>query len=380
MAEAVESAAASASGVAFELERIEADSDRLEVNGRWFGVRGRRFIRPSLTLLADEEQKRLLATLDHKPWAAEDGEPWKASFPYEQQDDQWLEAELNVAPDITVSVPLPGSRPARRRRSTASGGPSNASRAGSAGESRRTRSPSAELVKARREIHRVQRELERREAEIAELSNELSRRGAKIDEVSGARDAARKSQVSAAEERERLMRAHGEALKLRDEAAAQRDAADGERSEALRLRDAALAARDEALAERRAAIAERDELSAKLAGALASQEGALAERDDFVNERNALIDERDGALRDRDAAIAAGKNTVAERDELSATIERLRLERDDAVASRGAALVMRNAANAPPNYRPETNRILHFVPAVVVVAIALLAALLLHLI
>ena len=121
MAEAVESAAASASGVAFELDRIEAGSDRLEVNGRWFGVRGRRFIRPSLTLLADEEQKRLLASLDHKPWAAEDGEPWRASFPYEQKDEQWLEAELNVAPDITVSVPLPGSRPARRRRSNAAG-------------------------------------------------------------------------------------------------------------------------------------------------------------------------------------------------------------------------------------------------------------------
>ena len=61
------------SGVAFELDRIEmAGEDRLEVNGRWFGVRGRRFIRPSLTLVADEEHRRLLADLDHKPWAADD--------------------------------------------------------------------------------------------------------------------------------------------------------------------------------------------------------------------------------------------------------------------------------------------------------------------
>ena len=50
------------------------------------------------------------------------------------------------------------------------------------------------------------------------------------------------------------------------------------------------------------------------------------------------------------------------------------------IASRGAALVMRNAANAPPNYRRDGNRILHFLPAVVVVAIALVAALLLHII
>ena len=370
MAEAVESPTGSASGVAFELDKIEAGSDRLEVNGRWFGVRGRRFIRPSLTLLAEEDRRRLLADLDHKPWAAEDGEPWKASFPYEQQDEQWIEAELNVAPDITVSLPLPGSRHASRRRS---GGGKEAV------PSRQTRAPSAELVKARREIHRLQRELQRREAEIGELSNELARRGAKLEEVSGARDAAREAQESAAEERARLMRARGEALQLRDAAAAERDEAAQAREESVRLRDAALAARDEALAERRAAIDERDEMSAKLAGALASQEGALAERDDSAAKRDALIAERDGALRARDEALAARDHAVAERDELSTTMERLRLERDDAVASRGAALVMRNAANAPPAYR-RGNRILHFLPAVVVVAIALIAALAFHLI
>ena len=120
MAEAVEPASTGTSGVAFELDRIElADGDRLEVNGRWFGVRGRRFIRPSLTLLADEDQRRLLADLAHKPWAAEDGEPWQATFPYQEQDDQWVEAELNVAPDITVTLPLPGSSRARRGCATA---------------------------------------------------------------------------------------------------------------------------------------------------------------------------------------------------------------------------------------------------------------------
>ena len=85
MAEALEPATTGANGVAFELDRIElAGGDRLEVNGRWFGVRGRRFIRPSLTLVADEEQRRLLADLDHKPWAAEDGQPWQATFPYDR--------------------------------------------------------------------------------------------------------------------------------------------------------------------------------------------------------------------------------------------------------------------------------------------------------
>src|SRR6201985_1320830 len=99
MAEAVEAAKTRTSGVGFELDRFEmAKKDRLEVNGRWFGVRGRRFIRPSLTLLADEEQRRLLADLDQKPWAAEDGQPWLATFPFDEEDGEWVEAELNVAP------------------------------------------------------------------------------------------------------------------------------------------------------------------------------------------------------------------------------------------------------------------------------------------
>src|ERR1700739_2543393 len=111
MAEAVEPATTGPSGVAFELGRFEMpEKHRREVNGRWFGVRGRRFIRPSLTLVADEEQRRLLADLDHKPWAAEDGQPWEATFPYDEPEDHWLEAELSVAPDITVTLPLPGAR------------------------------------------------------------------------------------------------------------------------------------------------------------------------------------------------------------------------------------------------------------------------------
>src|ERR1700751_4165325 len=154
MREAVEPATTGANGVAFELDRFEmGEKDRLEVDGRWFGVRGRRFIRPSLTLVADEEQRRLLADLEHKPWAAEDGEPWKATFTYEQPEDHWVEAELNVAPDITITLPLPGSSRAPRPRP----GPPEAS--SSSASARRSRTPSAELVKTRREIHRLQREL-----------------------------------------------------------------------------------------------------------------------------------------------------------------------------------------------------------------------------
>ncbi|MEA2199031.1 MAG: hypothetical protein QOJ25_3082, partial [Solirubrobacteraceae bacterium] len=65
----------------FELDRFERDGDDvLKVSGRWFGIRGRRFMRPTLTMRVDGAKHRLLADLEHKPWAAEDGEDWVASF------------------------------------------------------------------------------------------------------------------------------------------------------------------------------------------------------------------------------------------------------------------------------------------------------------
>src|SRR3954469_25574533 len=59
-----------ASDVAFDVERFEWTAiDRLEVRGRWTGVRGRRFMRPSLSVVIGRGRRRLIALLDHKPWA-----------------------------------------------------------------------------------------------------------------------------------------------------------------------------------------------------------------------------------------------------------------------------------------------------------------------
>ena len=58
----------------------------------------------------------------------------------------------------------------------------------------------------------------------------------------------------------------------------------------------------------------------------------------------------------------------------------VRPERDEAIASRGAAMVMRNAANAPPAYRREANRILHFLPTLAVILVAIVVAVALHVI
>ena len=68
---------------AFVVERFAARGDRLEISGHWHGVRGRRFVRPVLWLHRGESRRRLVAVLDHKPWAADAGEPWVAAFSWD---------------------------------------------------------------------------------------------------------------------------------------------------------------------------------------------------------------------------------------------------------------------------------------------------------
>ena len=67
---------AASSEVDFELERFErTGEDRIEISGRWYGLRGRRFVRPVLNLhTGGGSRRRAIALLEHKPWAADDGE------------------------------------------------------------------------------------------------------------------------------------------------------------------------------------------------------------------------------------------------------------------------------------------------------------------
>jgi hypothetical protein len=88
----------------FELEQFERSGDRLRVEGRWSDVRGMRFMRPTLTI----GDRRVLAVLDHKPWAPEEGQPWIAEFPWEGADVDPTLAELAVAPSVAVPLSSPG--------------------------------------------------------------------------------------------------------------------------------------------------------------------------------------------------------------------------------------------------------------------------------
>src|SRR5947209_8435750 len=174
--------------IAFELERFEPRaSGGLEVSGRWFGVRGRRFVRPTLTLFTDEGAFRALADLEHKPWAPEEGGPWEAAFPWDSGAEV-LEAELAVAPDVTIALPPPAALRKGRRRDRA--GESDA--------------PS------------------KRDAALADLDQSNAAREATLAELQAA-NATREAATAA-----------------RDQALAERDQALAERDQALLERDQAL--------------------------------------------------------------------------------------------------------------------------------------------
>src|SRR3954468_20699051 len=106
MAGAIQPASARA-GVTFEVERAEVQDHLLVVTGHWSGVRGMRFMRPTLVVAA----RPLLPTLEHKPWAPDD-DPWVAAFPWPGGEPNLKEMALAVAPSVTVALHPDGKVPA----------------------------------------------------------------------------------------------------------------------------------------------------------------------------------------------------------------------------------------------------------------------------
>src|SRR5215217_1894380 len=103
---------AASSEVDFELERFErTGEDRIEIAGRWYGLRGRRFVRPVLNLRSGGARRRSVALLEHKPWAADDGQPWLAAFAWPEDTGEVDGAELEVGPGLIVELPAPGGAP-----------------------------------------------------------------------------------------------------------------------------------------------------------------------------------------------------------------------------------------------------------------------------
>src|SRR5215218_5838600 len=112
--------------ISFELERFEwVSADRLEVEGRWHGVRRRL---PQATLVVDVEgqRRRLRALPDAGPASAE---RWVAAFPWEGDVPALPGAELEVGRGIVVDLPRPRRSKARGAGAVAAGpaGPIQAS-------------------------------------------------------------------------------------------------------------------------------------------------------------------------------------------------------------------------------------------------------------
>jgi hypothetical protein len=224
------------------VERVAVSGPgRLEVSGRWRGVRGRRFARPTLTLTraSDGSEVRAVAELDHKPWAARDDELWTAAFATDVEPDQAATIELSVAPDITVTLMgAPDGRPRRgsgsapadgrrapasreRRRRTTGGGQElerlreRAAAATEAVERERRRRVAAEesLEAERADGRRLRIELGRlrAEVELAQAAGAETPEGAsELDRVQRELHAARQAVDRLTRERDRLVQENAE--------------------------------------------------------------------------------------------------------------------------------------------------------------------------
>jgi hypothetical protein len=197
--------------ISFALDALAQDADgRVEVVGRWYGIRGRRFVRPTLTaVLKSGGEQRSLADLDHKPWATEDGESWTAAFPLGTELEEASELELNVAPDITVplgpdaATQAGGSRgkskSARGRASTGARAPrvrtsppARPTISDRSQEIERLRNRLADLEAAhdreRRRREQAEAHLEDERSEALRLRSEVGRLGAELDLAGAARN------------------------------------------------------------------------------------------------------------------------------------------------------------------------------------------------
>jgi hypothetical protein len=335
----------------FEVERFELSGDAcLEVRGRWFGVRGRRFMRPTLTAVAGGREQRLLAVLDHKPWIAEEGETWHAAFPCSTDPAALLQAELTVAPDVTVPLPPPSSPAGGRRRRADSrrrparepatavgadepgGGPNED---GGAPDS----SLQVEHRAALRSRDEALSELGAMERDREALRDELKEARAALDTAVAERHDAIETEVSlriadlrAEAERERA------AAGLAAQIASERDTAREERAEAIRERDEAHAERDAARRERNRMLAQRDTARTVARDATRQWEATAALGTRRTQERDTVVSERDRANHERDSALEALERAAHERDEAREERDRAAGERDVARRERERAL------------------------------------------
>jgi hypothetical protein len=287
--------------VDFVLTRFEAvDGARLEVEGRWTGVRGMRFVRPALVVHEGGGERTLLAVLEHKPWPAEEGEPWVAAFPWEGGDVDPAQAELAVAPSIVVPLAEP--------------------------DPDAVEDPNVAL---RRRLADAEERTRRLEAEVGFLRREREERPAP----------------------EAIEREHAAVESARSAALTERDAAVASRQVAMAERDEARAERERAEAERDAALAERDALREQLRDRERAAEGAAGRREQALAERDAARRERQRA----EQRAAEIEHAVEELDAARGELQEARAQRDEALAQ-PAGVVSRGAPGRRRDHEDASTR------------------------
>jgi chromosome segregation ATPase len=291
--------------VSFELERFEwTADDRLEVVGRWNGVRGRRISRPALTVDAGGRRQRLSGSQESE-------EPWTASFPW--SGDDIAGAELEIGRTLVVELPPP------RRRRRRSGASAESDLRAQLDELRAT---VAEL-RAERAAAPSAAALTAVEAERDRLAAELETRGG--DAVAAERDRlAAELEVRGRDELEAV-------TAERDRLAAELAARGGDDLEAVTAERDRLAAELETLRAESAPAERLVEADQELAGlrlAHGSLRAAHEALEDELEDLRGVREERDELAGQLEQLRAAAGDTETEKTSLGALVRELESARE----------------------------------------------------
>jgi hypothetical protein len=279
MGDAIRPPAARA-GVTFEVERLERDGDELIVSGHWSGLRGVRFVRPTLVV----GDRHVLATLEHKPWTPRADRAWTAAFPWTGRAPDASKLKLAVAPSVTVPLgpPPDDAEPTLTLVAERGAGddlaPAPAAKADAAKATKRRPSAATD----RKRLRLVEEELET----VAQERDALRLKLEEAQVLLAAADAAR---VEVEESLRRERRAAGAAADGRNEVTRARTAAE-------RDRDLAQAQRDEAVQDREAAVRTRTRMELAYEEAVQGQAVAAAEVQRAQAERDEANAQRDEVL------------------------------------------------------------------------------------
>jgi len=231
-------------GVSFEVDRLEVEDDTLVVSGFWSGVRGLRFVRP--TLVSDD--RRILATLEHKPWAHSDDCTWTAAFPWDGADVDADRLTLAVSSQVSVSLGDTGVAPPLRAVDQSAG--------------------DARLLG-----------IEAASPELGDLLEERDALRRRLADAAAAHDEAARERAATARDRDRALQQLDEAIEAREAAVRTRARMQVAHDEALAARDVAEAELAQAQAEREEANAQRDEVLLAYRALRLQIQGEHAEQD-----------------------------------------------------------------------------------------------------